>query len=203
MRLNFHKEVYQFEDVFNEFECNAIINYCEMIGFKDLQTNKLGEEFYRPEVRNDQSCVLRETGLKNKLTERIKSVFNVDYVDYDYSLHYVIRISKYSKGSYCKPHKDGIFNLDYNTNIYTMLMYLNTPTGGETVFHDGLAGTAKEWASTGEVLKISPKTGTVIVFDPNTKHEALECGDLKYCLRADIIIRTPNPPPQNDSWIVD
>jgi Rps23 Pro-64 3,4-dihydroxylase Tpa1-like proline 4-hydroxylase len=126
-------------------------------------------------------------------------VFN----DFEYSLHNVIRISKYLEGAYCKPHRDGILNLNTETNKYTMLLYLNTPTGGETVFHNKEFNTFREAFSGYNDITITPKTGTIIVFDPTIAHESVECKNVKYSLRTDIMIPSRRYIQKNDSWMVD
>lgn len=175
MKHKFGKEIYQFDKVFNELECTSIINYCEMLGFNDIQTNKLGEQFQDKEFRNDQSCLLRDKSFLENLFNKIQSIFPGEY-----KLNDLIRISKYSKNSFCRPHRDGIIRKNNGINKYTLLLYLNKPTGGETVFH-GASDT---------VLKIKPKTGTIVIFDSSIEHESLKCKDLKYSLRTDLMFVT-------------
>lgn len=64
-----------------------------------------------------------------------------------YSLNNIVRVSKYSPESFCKPHKDAVLRKNGKINKYTLLVYLNTTSGGETVFSDA-----------GKKLKIKPKT---------------------------------------------
>jgi predicted 2-oxoglutarate/Fe(II)-dependent dioxygenase YbiX len=188
MRLKSSKQIYQFDNVFNETECNEIINKCETIGFTDIQTNKIGEQFYNTEIRNDQCCALDNHRVFVILMRKLQGLsFTTQY----FTINRIFRVSKYSNGGYCKPHTDGIFSKDDRINLFTVLLYLNTPTGGETVFHDVF----------GEI-HVAPKTGTIVVFDPSITHESLICKNIKYCLRTDIMIKNPTLM-DNDPWYVD
>jgi hypothetical protein len=172
MKHEFGKEIYQFDKVFNVQECESIINYCEMLGFNDIQTNKLGDKFLDKCFRNDQSCLLRDKSFLENLFIKIQAIFPGDY-----KLNDLIRVSKYSKNSFCKPHQDGIIRKNNRVNNYTLLLYLNKPTGGETVFH----------CTDDTILKINPKIGTIIIFDRSIEHESMKCKDLKYSLRTDLM----------------
>lgn len=171
MKLDFEKEIYKFEEVYSSLECESIINYCEMLGFNDIQTNKLGEKFKDSNFRNDQSCLLRDKSFLDNLFIKLQSIFPGDY-----KLNNLVRVSKYSNNSFCKPHQDGAIVKNNRYNKYTLLLYLNKPSGGETVFHFN-----------DKKLKIKPNMGTIIIFDRNIEHESLRCKDLKYSLRTDLM----------------
>ena len=176
MKRDFGKEIYQFRDVYTSENCQSIINYCEMLGFNDIQTNKLGEKYQDTDFRNDQSCLLQDKGFLEKLVAKIQEIFPGDY-----KLNNLVRVSKYSKNSFCMPHQDGIIKKNNSLNKYTMLLYLNESSGGETVFH-----------LDGESLKIKPKAGTIVIFDRSIEHESLKCKDLKYSLRTDLMFVAPS-----------
>lgn len=177
MKLNFdNKIIYQFDNVFTNKECNDIINYCELLGFTDLQTNKHGEQFYDPDFRNDKCCILGDVKMLEILTKKIKVLFPGDY-----KLNSIIRASKYEENSYCKPHEDDIINNGSSLNKYTILLYLNDSVGGETVFHFN-----------DKKLQIKPKTGSIIIFDRSIIHESLVCQKIKYTLRTDLLFIDQN-----------
>lgn len=105
------------------------------------------------------------------------------------------RFNRYNKGNFFKPHFDAGFVYSENKKtLFTFILYLNEGCiGGETTFFPGNKRFAWDEPQPGIERKVTPKTGTALVFFQagklNHRHEGAEVlseDKLKYILRSDL-----------------
>jgi len=105
------------------------------------------------------------------------------------------RFNRYTKGNYFKPHFDaGFIYSPTKKTLFTFILYLNEGcTGGETTFYPGNRKFGWSEPEEGIERKVTPKTGTALVFfqcgELNPRHEGAEvlsADILKYILRSDV-----------------
>jgi hypothetical protein len=95
-----------------------------------------------------------------------------------------IRCYRYGEGQRFGRHIDESVDVarPRGTTSYTLLVYLSTPRGGETIFYDGRGRRA---------AAVAPVTGTALLHlhgDECMEHEgAAVTGGVKYVLRSDVV----------------
>ena len=198
------------DNVFSESECSDLIQRTEKVGYQEALVNVGGgRQVQMKDVRNSDRCILDDPMLAEKIWQRVRcSIESVDdetkqklqlhkVVDsrtdvtyeskkvYAVGLNERLRFLRYDPGQYFKPHFDGSFRRREGErygeeSFVTLQLYLNEGfSGGETTF---LSDDEKE------SCPVSPKAGSVLLFDHNLLHEGstLNAGR-KYVVRTDVM----------------
>eukprot|EP01080_Neovahlkampfia_damariscottae_P006756 gene6756-10921_t len=199
-----NNQLWTIEDLIPKEECSELIKYAEEQGFKTItetiKENKLTAESledYRNlkdvQIRTSYMCEKFDSQFSTKIFNKIKNLFPDELSDgrKKVKCDEVLRILKYKKGDFFRPHLDGSYDeRDENMKkilgscytMYTILIYLNDDyEGGETKFYNIL----KE----GNHIKIEKKTGKSTIFNINsTVHSGTEItSGVKYVLRTGIM----------------
>lgn len=107
-------------------------------------------------------------------------LFNIDYKCCD-----TITFSHYYPGQSVEPHLDVAWKQDNLASFYTLLIYLNTVPGGETVFYTSKDLDRHQLTNddTGDSKElVSPEQGKAVLFDIGTWHRSLSSTEDKYCI---------------------
>lgn len=95
-----------------------------------------------------------------------------------------LRFYRYSPGQRFGRHVDDSADVGGGTTRFTLLVYLSTPRGGDTVFHLGRR----------KSIAVGPRAGLALLHrhgDACLEHEALAVvAGQKYVLRSDVVFRT-------------
>merc|ERR1711976_202589 len=186
-----NKLAFVLDGVLSEEECKGIIKQAEKKGFK-----KAAYKLSMKGHRSSQRCIIDSKYKVDLIWSRIKS-----FIPEVWEGHAVIganerlRILKYHKGDYFKPHEDGVYERPDGTqkSYITIQLYLNEGfTGGNTTF---MSNSAYE-----DDVGVVPKTGSVLVFQHDILHEGslLEDG-IKYSMRTDIMYDNTSKLEENPS----
>jgi predicted 2-oxoglutarate/Fe(II)-dependent dioxygenase YbiX len=170
--------------LFNETECEYIIELGKSKGLSPLQTNKYGDKI-DSELRTDLNTAFENPILTRFLMDRLCKVVPL-YLEREQpaafaGLNPLLRFNLYPEGTYFKEHVDGVFYsaVHPTCSVYTMILYLNDDfSAGETVLH--IDGTKR--------MSIVPQIGKVLILDQRIKHEGrpVSLGE-KMTLRTDIM----------------
>ena len=175
------------DNVLTEAECSDLIQITEDQGYEPALLNiGFGEQQLRTDIRNNERCILDSEEKANILWERIK-----DYIpDVWRNKHKVVglnerlRFLKYGPGEYFAPHQDGKYVRPDGSeeSFITIQLYLNEGfEGGNTTFMS---------LSKGGNVGVVPKTGRVLVFQHDIRHEgSLLVQGTKYSMRTDIMYK--------------
>lgn len=177
MKLIRHSEyIYSIENFWSVSKCNEFIQRSESIGYQEalIQTD-FGQKRLE-QVRNNQRVLFTDNDLAHEIWGELKhycpaSIGNSEVV----GLNELFRFYKYQKGQMFKKHRDQSFiRNERESSYYTLLIYLNDDfEGGATSFN---------------LLELTPKKGTALVFLHNLEHEGkVLISGTKYVLRTDIM----------------
>lgn len=163
------------DDFLTPEECENLINLSENLIYEKAKID-IGKVV--TEVRNNERVFYESKDLAKELFEKAKT-YLVPKIGNSIvlELNELFRFYKYEKGHYFKGHQDGNFiRNDKEASYFTFLIYLNENyEGGETNFIEH---------------KITPKTGTLLVFFHKLYHEGNEVTEgKKYVLRTDVMYR--------------
>ena len=170
------------DNVLTKDECKSIIEQAEN-GFEDISMAPYPG-------RSGERCIIDSKNQADWIWSRIKP-----FIPETWEGHAVIgpnerlRILKYQKGDYFRPHMDGVYvRPDGSERSYiTIQLYLNEGfSGGNTTF---MSMNENE-----ENVGVVPKTGSILVFQHDIWHEGslLEDG-IKYSMRTDIMYDNTKP----------
>lgn len=173
--------------VLSKDDCEKLMREGLAIGFEKAKVNAYGEQKEMLQVRNndriewDAPQVTRE--IIEKLQGALKEDFPFEFKGLPYSQAAThLRMYRYQPGQYFKPHRDGSFSLSETLESeITVLFYLNTPEGGETVLMPYGAGMKDAF------IDIKPEQGDVLIFEHHIWHEGrpVTVGE-KWVLRTDL-----------------
>jgi hypothetical protein len=160
-------------NVYTKKECTDIIDYSKKLGYSDVLTNKFGEEFQDKLFRDDQGVAIENKEFSKELLSRIKD----QICEKDIRINPLIRFSKYNpKSNGTKTHVDSVFKQDGYNSKYTVILYLNTISGGETEFENSIVKCIQ---------------GQIVIFDQSLPHCGLPTNtNEKYTVRTDILIHS-------------
>lgn len=163
--------------------CNNVIANCENnVKFTDIQTNQLEQNFYEPEIRNNQSCAYKS----KKITDILYSVIKDKLLDQSDILYNNLRCSKYNNGNFMIKHQDHkitkmkIDKVKYDSD-YTMILFLNTVNSGYIRIYNNVS-----------YYDIQPIMGSILILHKDSFHEVLsnDQDTPKYSLRTDIMYKS-------------
>ena len=175
----------QVEGCLTPDEARRFVETAESIGFKHQGSRGAAYgEAYRDNERigvNDASLAQQlwsATGLREVMAD-----IKVDGAK-PVGLNSNIRVYRYGIGQQFGKHVDdsNFVRVPAGTTQYTLLIYLSTPAGGETVFYDRRGR---------KLVAVAPRAGLALLHrhgDECLEHEgAAVTGGLKYVLRSDVV----------------
>jgi len=177
-------------------ECQTLIAESEQRGFSPASDD------YPPSYRNNDRQVIDSMDLANNMLARIRGLippFLTIEVDSHEGSPWVLdsinerfRFCRYLPGQQFEIHQDGVhYRGRSQQSFLTFLIYLSDASdceGGDTLFYE-----SGPTASTKPTAKVTPRIGTLIVFDHRLWHagEGVTSG-VKYILRSDLIYQASN-----------
>ncbi|KDO28596.1 hypothetical protein SPRG_06452 [Saprolegnia parasitica CBS 223.65] len=175
------------DNVLTPRECLQLIAFSEASGYERAFLNVGGgRQEYRPDVRNNDRCILDDVEtaeiLWRRLNEYLPSTFDGRTL---VGINERLRFLRYDVGHEFKPHYDGTYdrgNGEYS--VLTIQVYLNdVASGGGT----GL------WLddSSDEPVLVEPRPGRVLIFahEPVCHSGEPVLHGRKYAIRSDIMSR--------------
>ena len=204
--------IWELNNFLNDNECDEIIKNSEETGFESLE-NQYDKNF-RDSKRilsfdNNGNLIktIEERLLENNFIEKLNMLYwqepygfinNVKMTHNSNRINNLLRINKYEpNGTGFKWHRDSQLTSGLMRSNYTIIIYLTSNEGGETMFLKPKDDIIENGLSMDETLeqygelsyiKIKPKKGTAIIFDQSLIH----CGNTvldktKYVLRTDLM----------------
>eukprot|EP01111_Echinosteliopsis_oligospora_P012871 TRINITY_DN4473_c0_g1_i1.p1 TRINITY_DN4473_c0_g1~~TRINITY_DN4473_c0_g1_i1.p1 ORF type:complete len:206 (-),score=46.21 TRINITY_DN4473_c0_g1_i1:99-716(-) len=177
-------------DVFSEKECQELIALSESKEYDAALLNVGGgRQVYRPDVRNNDRCIIDDEELADKFWQKIKPYIPAEFKNCAaVGLNERLRFLRYDPGQSFAAHWDGVYERESGPkkgerSYITVQIYLNEGfTGGETTF----------FGRDEERIPVVPLTGSVLVFQHDMLHEgsALIKGR-KYAIRTDVMFSRP------------
>ena len=170
---------FEIQNVIDPERCTELISMGKSKGFASAPLHDaFGNEYKAEDHRHNHRVIIESQEIADELWECIKHVVpkNVNMCE-AIGLNPYLRFYEYNVGHFFKRHLDRPLRLDNGDySIFTVLFYLNGDfTGGETAFDDG---------------KITPETGSALIFNHRMYHESLEITEgTKYAIRSDVIYR--------------
>lgn len=182
------RSIYRVPGLLSEQECKRCIYAAESSSLFEHQSSPNSPDYafrshYRIKVHSPEVAMLvwNHTGLKDIF---IDSVMSKTCVGSPVGLHPDIRIYKYNAGKErFGKHIDESQQVGRGRTEYTLLIYLSTTKGGDTVFYDERGRV---------VVGVEPRAGMALFHRHGERHclehEALEVREgCKYVLRSDIV----------------
>jgi len=174
-------KIWSIENFLSEKECEDLILFSEMRGFKEAEVSlRAGAKMIKGIRNNDR--LLFEKPLASEIWEKLKqycpeTIENSKAI----GLNERFRFYRYEKGQRFKRHIDGRYrrNKTEESRI-TFMVYLNQDfEGGKTKFDE---------------VTIVPKTGSALCFIHEQKHESIPIqAGVKYALRTDVMYKKIEP----------
>lgn len=174
-----------YKQIISEDKSDEFINKGNNLGFEKASVNVYGEHKLLNNIRNNSRVQWEDSVLASYLEHLLlNNIHDFPYLYKNKTYKKVgqnFRMYKYIPQEYFKPHKDG-HNIDKSfESLITVLFYLNTPIGGETILMPNGYKDSNSWIS------IKPEKGAVLLFDHDYWHEGkpvLEGN--KFVLRTDL-----------------
>ena len=171
--------IFTLDNVLSPGECTKWIEKIESLNPKLAPISTVNGEVFKSEYRNNERVMINSPEYALSLFERLEdklpsSIFGSALV----GLNELFRCYRYKPGMKFLPHSDGCYIRDSSErSYYTLLIYLNeVDAGGETAFF------------VDPEIKISPKSGSVLVFQHDITHEGCEVlSGIKYVVRTDVM----------------
>ena len=178
----------QMEQVFNEEECQKIIEAAEARGFEKALINVGGGlQVLQNDYRRSQRVMVDDIKLTEEIFNRIKDALPKSFHGRDLvGLNERLRILKYLPGDFFQTHKDASYIRENGErSLITMLFYLNEGyKGGKTTFYKPNGKDVN--------LEVIPKTGMILLHDHMIDHGVPELKDgVKYVIRTDVMYKRP------------
>jgi len=179
-----NKLAFVLDGVLSEEECKALIDEAEEKGFEQALLNIGVGETLATDFRSSQRCIIDSFEKADFIWSRIKQCLPELWKGYSVvGLNERLRILKYHKGDFFKPHMDGVYQRPDGSqrSFITIQLYLNEGfSGGNTTF---LSNKSEK-----ENVGVIPRTGSILVFQHDILHEGslLEDG-IKYTIRTDVM----------------
>ena len=196
-------------NVFSPNECQELIDRSEAKGFVQALVNTGGNsQQLMTDYRNSGRCILFDPSFADVIYQRISAAIKgTQYEDavahapwiplwkaQNYAVGCNERLSclRYDVGHYFKPHFDGMYRRTEGprsgeNSFVTVQLYLNEGfRGGATTFFNP--------KNEDRLVKVVPKTGSLLLFEHNLLHEGSELiAGRKYAMRTDIMYTTEGP----------
>ena len=184
-RRDLTRNVFLVENAYTEQECLSLIAESETHAYHPAP---IAQVLIVPEIRNNTRVMFDDPRLAATILERLRPHLP-EQVEPGWHLQGInerIRFYRYDPGERFAWHLDAVFHrTDTEWSWLTLMIYLNDNfEGGATSFYDDSAP--------GGFLRVTPKTGTVLLFrhDELLRHagEKVTTGR-KYVLRTDVMYR--------------
>ena len=165
--------------LFSAAECDAHIAYAEGLGFGEAPITTGRGFAVMPEVRNNTRAMVDDPARAADLWQRIRPYTRPRPPLRQAGLNERLRFYRYEPGQYFRWHCDGAFwRRPGERSHVTAMVYLN----------DGFVGGATELDVNGDVLRIVPERGLVLLFDHHLRHQGAPVrSGRKYVLRTDVM----------------
>jgi len=200
------------DGLFTKKECEELITQTEAIGYSEALVGK--GQVRVVEARNNWRCIVDDVEKAKWIYERVRPYVPTEWLGKKpVGLNERLRFLKYHPGEYFKPHNDGIYVRDDNSqaSFVTVHLYLNEIPegwGGETTFttenmnygrhrrrKDGTRDNAQGGVQT---MPVRPVTGPCSALAQPHEGSTLLKG-VKYTMRTDVVydlagsapVRTP------------
>ncbi|CAG8435560.1 5761_t:CDS:1 [Diversispora eburnea] len=182
--------IFTIDNVCTPEECAALIEYSEKEGVYEQALINVGngQQKLMSNIRNNTRYMKDDKQLASMLWSRIKNLVPNTWSKDKFpsvGLNERLRFLRYDPGEWFKPHQDGNYQQPdgSETSFVTLQLYLNEGfVGGETTFLD-FTGEKK--------VKVTPKTGSVLIFEHRLCHEGSEVvSGRKYVIRTDVMYKT-------------
>jgi prolyl 4-hydroxylase len=166
--------------------CETLIKEAHEKGFEPAKVQMYGNQKSLPNIRNNERIEFDDIDLSVQLTKLLKNSLGADFPDMLGKSKFVkagshFRMYSYKPGEYFKPHKDGSYEDGKLKSLVTVLFYLNTTDGGETVLMPNGFKEKESW------IAVAPIEGSVLLFEHNMFHEGRQVASgMKYVLRTDL-----------------
>ena len=167
------------DNVFTESECKSLIDRTEEQGYSEALVG--GQQVRQVQQRNNWRCIIDDVDLAAKIFERVRPYVPCEWLGCKLvGLNERLRFLKYKPGEYFKPHNDGIYVREDQSecSYVTLHLYLcDVPEGdgGETTFTTekmtyGRHKNGPESSTPVRVLHVRPVTGRVLLFEHHVPH---------------------------------
>lgn len=171
------------ENFFENSQCKQLITFAENLNFQHAKVNVYGTTKFLTNIRNNTKVEFTAPDLAIKIQSLLlqHNILPLTYNNliFHYIGHY-FRLYKYNETQFFKPHKDGKIVNNQSISQLTILLYLNSTQGGETILMPSGFKNKNDWQY------ITPKEGSILIFDHNIWHEGKPpISGLKYVLRTD------------------
>ncbi|ETO29871.1 hypothetical protein RFI_07249 [Reticulomyxa filosa] len=166
--------IWSVSNIWSEEECKHYIEATETMGYESIDWE------YAPEYRNCQRVLTLSETVSKDLWLRLRKHLTKEAVDFvrpfgfgnegvwiPLGINAALRFTKYGKGHYFKPHRDGSFVHDANLrSVYTVMIYLNEDfEGGETRFFHTHKNERYLTSNDFDAFHVRPATGTCLIFN--------------------------------------
>ncbi len=165
--------------LFSPEECDALVAYAERLGFGVAPISTGGGFALMPEVRNNTRAMVDDRPRAEALWERIGPLTLPRTGLRKVGLNERLRFYRYAPGQYFRWHSDGSFRRHNGERSHvTAMLYLN----------EGFVGGSTDFDVDGQVLRIEPRTGQVLLFSHSLRHQGAPVLEgRKYVLRSDVM----------------
>lgn len=164
-------------------ECAALIRLADGLGFADAPITTSRGFIMAPEVRNNTRVILDDEARARGLWQRLAPFVPARRHGWRaIGLNERLRFYRYEPGQYFRWHSDGAFIRGADErSLLTVMLYLD---------HDFLGGSTEFEPSRGDIVRVTPTGGMVLVFDHPIVHQGapVERG-VKHVLRTDVMYR--------------
>lgn len=180
MMVNYHSEIiWTIDNFLTSSECEELILFSEQKGYKLAEVSLPSGSKIITGIRNNYRLIYEDLDLASKYWSVLKQ-YCPEKIDDAIAngLNEQFRFYKYESNQRFKRHIDGRYKRSENEESrITFMIYLNDDfEGGETKFDE---------------VTVSPKTGTVLCFIHEQKHEGCPVPEgTKYVLRSDVMYKT-------------
>ncbi len=175
--------IFTVHDVCPADECAALIRLADGLGFVDAPITTTRGFVMAPEVRNNTRVILDDEPRARGLWQRLEPFVPARRHGWRaVGLNERLRFYRYEPGQYFRWHHDGPFVRGADErSLLTVMLYLD---------HDFVGGGTEFERSRGDIVRVTPAAGMVLVFDHPIVHQGapVERG-VKHVLRTDVMYR--------------
>jgi prolyl 4-hydroxylase len=165
--------------LFSPAECDELIAYAEAVGFGEAPITTGRGFAMMPEVRNNTRAMVDDAARAEVFWQRIAPFTRPRPGLREAGLNERLRFYRYGPGQFFRWHSDGAFRRRSGERSHvTAMLYLN----------EGFVGGATDFDVDGEVLRIVPERGLVLLFSHHLRHQGAPVREgNKYVLRSDLM----------------
>ncbi|MDC0721990.1 2OG-Fe(II) oxygenase [Nannocystis bainbridge] len=174
--------VFTVRDFCTPDECAAWLRLAHDVGFAEAPITTARGFVMAPEIRNNTRVIRDDLELAHGLWQRLAPFVPARRHGWQaVGLNERLRFYRYEPGQYFRWHHDGAFHRSlHEQSLLTVMLYLDAEfTGGSTEFEHA-----------GEVVRVAPERGMVLVFDHPLCHQGAPVrSGVKHVLRTDVMYR--------------